>query len=368
MDKLADSDATMVATNSFNNILHVIQSSCLNYHIEVSPFSAVISLKKSVAKDKSGVPLIDNYNTSDRSSAIEEELVILRKKHGQILNKLEEAKSTISALQDAVKDRENAFNELVAQHETLRKSTNTLGMVMNENRVNFEEEKLSIYKDHMKEVKVWEKDLENAKKRHIMLEEKLHTLIDNNQNESAYYAPNNSFVPTSELSGVSVPTVMVCEVCSTQLHIFNAEHLLGERGQLACDRCKGVGSSQDPISSFSVDGIPTSLISHWIPQLHVSHDVSLSASFRGHYNSMSFPEETDDVMFMKEMMRGLKKGSMQCAVDREIVDSYQFKCKVCLLSFISQQDLHEHNEAFSYCCWQCLTCYDTIQGAQDCIC
>ena len=44
----------MAASRIFDNILEQIQSSNLNFHLQVSPFSAVISLKKSLVKDKSG--------------------------------------------------------------------------------------------------------------------------------------------------------------------------------------------------------------------------------------------------------------------------------------------------------------------------
>ena len=44
----------MYATNSFNDILYAIEKSCLNYHLQMSPFSAIISIKKSFKKDKSG--------------------------------------------------------------------------------------------------------------------------------------------------------------------------------------------------------------------------------------------------------------------------------------------------------------------------
>ena len=49
-------------------------------------------------------------------------------------------------------------------------------------------------------------------------------------------------------------------------------------------------------------------------------------------------------------------------------DNDGFGCKLCGLVFESRQDLHNHNEAFVYCCWQCLTCYETLQKAQSCVC
>ena len=47
----------MEASDIFENLLNMIKSSNLNYHMEQSPFSAKISLKKSVIKDRAGIPL-----------------------------------------------------------------------------------------------------------------------------------------------------------------------------------------------------------------------------------------------------------------------------------------------------------------------
>ena len=47
-----------MATESFHKILQTIQSSGLNFKMEISPFSATIVLKNSQLKDKNGNPLI----------------------------------------------------------------------------------------------------------------------------------------------------------------------------------------------------------------------------------------------------------------------------------------------------------------------
>ena len=57
MDERIDSESTMLAATSFNHILHQIQSSCLNYHIKITPFSVIISIKKSRVKDWEGQPI-----------------------------------------------------------------------------------------------------------------------------------------------------------------------------------------------------------------------------------------------------------------------------------------------------------------------
>ena len=47
----------MEATEAFKSILDSVMSSQLNFNLQLSPFSAVISLKKSLIKAKSGNPL-----------------------------------------------------------------------------------------------------------------------------------------------------------------------------------------------------------------------------------------------------------------------------------------------------------------------
>ena len=44
----------MLASITFDKILKEIQSSNLNFRCQVSPFSAVISLKKSLVKERNG--------------------------------------------------------------------------------------------------------------------------------------------------------------------------------------------------------------------------------------------------------------------------------------------------------------------------
>ena len=50
----SDQDPTMVAKQTFQQIIEQIQVSNLNFQLELSPFSARISLRKSLVKDKFG--------------------------------------------------------------------------------------------------------------------------------------------------------------------------------------------------------------------------------------------------------------------------------------------------------------------------
>ena len=57
MNVNSDAYTTMDATLKFDDILKTIQSSNLNFHLEISPFSAIIHIKKSLITNKFGVSL-----------------------------------------------------------------------------------------------------------------------------------------------------------------------------------------------------------------------------------------------------------------------------------------------------------------------
>ena len=55
-----DSDMKMAASVKFASFLSEIQASNLNFKIELSTFSAVITLKKTAIKDSDGVSALSN--------------------------------------------------------------------------------------------------------------------------------------------------------------------------------------------------------------------------------------------------------------------------------------------------------------------
>ena len=57
-DKSTNSYISMLAADSFNNILKHVQNSSLNYYLQSSPFSALISIKKYFMKYINGEPII----------------------------------------------------------------------------------------------------------------------------------------------------------------------------------------------------------------------------------------------------------------------------------------------------------------------
>ena len=66
----------MAANRIFDNILEQIQSSNLNFHLQGSPFSEVISLKKSLVKDRSGNFLLPPTSASPLKTSADDITVL----------------------------------------------------------------------------------------------------------------------------------------------------------------------------------------------------------------------------------------------------------------------------------------------------
>ena len=73
----SDLNPTMLASNLFDNIINNIRSSNLNFQLQMSAFSAQITLKRSLVTEKTGVPrlpttihAVNNFYNTNPSSEI----------------------------------------------------------------------------------------------------------------------------------------------------------------------------------------------------------------------------------------------------------------------------------------------------------
>ena len=112
-NQLINSDATMVATQAFYSILNQVQTSNLNYQLQLSPFSAMISLKRSLLKDKSGIHIMpfssshaanETKNLLDHKAHLEKELYNLQNDYKCVLTAHKNACATIESLEKHIKE------------------------------------------------------------------------------------------------------------------------------------------------------------------------------------------------------------------------------------------------------------------------
>ena len=103
----------MLASAEFNKIIRQIQSSNLNYQLQISPFSAYISVRKTFAKDRSGnlllpktissVPSVSMDNFDAKNSQLENDLTSLRFKYEEAVDDCAKAYQNIKTLEDQLK-------------------------------------------------------------------------------------------------------------------------------------------------------------------------------------------------------------------------------------------------------------------------
>ena len=171
----------MLATKSFDHIIEEIQRSCLNFQLQISPFSAVISLKKSLIRDVTGKPLLpskikpEKYDPDSKdldalvvkNLELEEELRCLSIKHEKTIQNLQkfhqdaeikvesdsrslykELEKEIDKLKELLKNRDNEIISLQNGKKAAAEATGKLRKALGDIRVKFEKEKTSIKKEH----------------------------------------------------------------------------------------------------------------------------------------------------------------------------------------------------------------------------
>ena len=362
MDNYTDSDTnlTMLATNSFDQILEQVQTSCLNYQIQISPFSALISIKKSLIKDKSGKPrLPTNISKSaskniealvEKNHELEKKLTFLTNEHSVLIHDCAEAHKTIKTLEnlnqevkfevatseyvreleaelcllkEALKHRDDEIIELQIASNTAKEASNKLNEVLGQKRVKFEKEKSLLVREHRVEVKAMKKDLGDERRERIKLEKKLENFLNEKEKDQVHQKNKK----TKNVKNTTEPELpqytnlgTFCSICAEPVENYQPDYFCGEKYNPACHACKSNDSSwfpNDPFSSFPSDCQPSSLVSHWLlpPQEYVPQNPSSIHSLVSHCAKLPNPgdsflsiEEVLELMrdMFEEMRRNLK--------------------------------------------------------------
>ena len=205
------SHPTMLAKQSFDYILEQVQNSCLNFQMQVSPFSAVVSIKKSFIKDKSGkfhVPPLPRVSSEEikeiqeKNKKLENDVINLTKRYEDSVIDCEHAYEVIKSFeqkQQKSKNKEEMIkneNEknvkeemdnlkqmlhvrdleianLKVQNKAAKEASERLNKTLGELRTKSNDEKKTLLKEHRIEIKSWKKNLGQANSNLIKLEKKL---------------------------------------------------------------------------------------------------------------------------------------------------------------------------------------------------
>ena len=307
IEKFTNSDVMKLAEKTFNGILDQLQSSRLNFQLQLSPFSAVISLKKSFVKDLDGNSILPshqetcntNFELTENQQNLEEKLQTLTKNYNDLLIEYERSNKTIgnlemqlesyknvklepfmdesqfeikiSTLEKTLAERDRTIASLKIGQSTVQNVVKKLNTEVTENRKQFQDEKNIILKQNRAEVKVWKKELGQANSRIIKLEKK----IKMSKVPSIKTSVSKASHPTEPTSEVIVEQIKddmeLCSICATRILNYTPKYFMGNMFNPACENCSE--EELDPFSSFPSEDLPPSLVAHWSPSLDVAKNL-----------------------------------------------------------------------------------------------
>jgi hypothetical protein len=311
VEKITTSDINpaMAASRTFDSILEKIQRSNLNFQLQISPFSAVISLKKSLVKDKSGNTLLPpsppptvaspGYPCTPplaseevaaliaKNLKLEKDVLSIRKDYEDAIDDAASAHFTIKQLQsqpklenetlhDVKKERfEKNFQVeiscLIKENEGLKRHIEDQAVEINDLEVSkkkgrhvadklnkelaniktkFKKEKAVLHKQHKAEVKAWRKDLGDEIKLNIKLDEKLSESKkhhSDNVSSTVNSTPETKVAVSSSTpySPLSPTMETLCSICAEVITNYTPRYFLDEKYNPACDSCQDSSFTSD---------------------------------------------------------------------------------------------------------------------------
>ena len=260
----------MAAAKAFDKILDCVKSSNLNFCIQLSPFSANISLKKTLVKNKAGFYLIpaddpilrtheiENIELRKKVSDLEHVIADLKSRLGESETKCDHAYQTIHRLegearikQENIDTKESDLNKALADH--LEKKTIEISSLEEEkkqlqakihdiqislknsisaatrlkkevidNRNNHEKELRLTTKNLKSEIKSWRKDLGFERSEKIKTERKLATVMnDLSKPKPSVSCQTVQSLDTPYLVTDVLPPIFGSQLCRTTKPIHN---------------------------------------------------------------------------------------------------------------------------------------------------
>ena len=288
---------TMIAAETFENILFQIRNSNLNFKLDLSPFAANISLKKSLVKDKSGVFLLP------RANAASDSIAILEEKNQQLENKLFSVKNEFSSkvnecgtavnkelensrelvkklqllnanlvrenemFKNKVKDQETEIKDLEHSNNIRKEVSDELNKKLSELKAKYDKERRDVTNQNKAEVRYWRKELGKETK----LKLKLREMLENRGMDEKCEIDKKTKKKLPKKETLSPPlrpeNEILCSICASPIPSYTPDYFCGEKFNPACHRCKDKNSSEDPFASFASTP-PPSLVSHWLLPPH----------------------------------------------------------------------------------------------------
>ena len=261
----------------------------------MSPFSAIISLKKSIIKNKAGSPIMPKLQESnDLNRDLDIELVLMKRKYEDLLLKHTSAVETIRILEDALKAT------------ALTANNNFLVSPKTNEDLDAEVEVQKKCKEEMKMQKEFHIDVENFKNK----EETTIQLNASNIAPQPLVAQPFGLGYDSTLNYAVQPPSVVCSLCFHVMPEYSPQYYSGYKLRPTCNTCMKKDHlkvlESCPFSAFPSSEIPSSLVTHWIAPLKLSPSpINSSVSFRTH--CVKWPNPGGALFTANEILQELKE-------------------------------------------------------------
>ena len=276
-------DLTMLASTTFDCVISQIRDSCLNFSMQVTPFSALISLRKSFVTDTRGTAILPKNQQKDiviSESAKKERYF----KNDSMEEDLRIAVEKIQDLERKVMIRDYTIASLNIALEKSKESTEFLSKELSNSRKIFEDEKSVIFNDHIEYVTTSRKELQDMDRKHQNLLTKLEMLEVHTEVSSLKPDVIDAYIKPETLS-VGFPGCRICKICDSKPTHSYTEYF----------EKQGIDDSYKVCRPCNSDYF--SLTAHWLspPDFLLNGEIS---SLRSHYVTLlnHMDEDTGDVL------------------------------------------------------------------------
>ena len=374
----SDYNIAMLASDAFETLIDQIRNSNLNFHLQMSPFSAQISLRKSLVTDKTGVPRLpptnihpangsSNVNLGSDITALaaknmqlERDFNTLKIQYARAVDVCDEADAKIKYLEgelarttikhengDDVKGHpveiealQHEVDELKIENLKYREKhklqieeigeletslkiktdiANQLNKKLSEEKTKAERENSATKRSFKAEVKSWRKELGEERKAKMKLEENLE-IMKNELKLKELCKKGGKKAESKRIILVSDhKTETLCSLCAISIPDYIPEYFCGEKFNPACQACKAYDSSwdpDDPFSAFPLPSPPASLVAHWLhtPRQQEPQNPNLINSLISHFVSSTDDEE--NIIGEVDMKKWIAEFREQLRADR----------------------------------------------------
>ena len=219
-----------------------IQTSGLNYKIELSPFSPKVLLKKTLTKDLNGNLLKAKFSDERTFDQI----------------KAENENEDIIELGHKISQKNEEVVGLTSFNHNIQEQVQKLNSELSESKDCFNEEIEEVKKNSKKEIKVWKKKLGKERRMRINLEEKVkHATAVENQSVNEKFVPitsnlNTNVTETALSEDTIEEDIIECTICAELIPNFQPTLFFGVEINPACDMCNPPSkTSSENLSNLS---------------------------------------------------------------------------------------------------------------------